>query len=94
MSFKIEKYMEAVMEKRVALIGIIVENLDSTPQINDILHEYAKDIIARLGVPYRERDVCIISIVIDAPQDKISALSGRLGRIDGVSVKAMYTKEK
>ena len=82
------------MEKRVALIGIIVENPDSTPQINDILHEYAKDIIARLGVPYRERGVCIISIVVDAPQDKISSLSGRLGRLDGVSVKTMYTKEK
>ena len=82
------------MEKRVALIGIIVEDSDSTTQINDILHEYAKDIIARLGVPYRERGVCIISIVIDASQDKISSLAGKLGRIDGVSVKTMYTKEK
>ena len=81
------------MKKRVALIGIIVENPDSTAQINDILHEYAEDIIARLGVPHRERGVCIISIVVDAPQDKISSLSGKLGRIDGVNVKTMYTKE-
>ncbi len=82
------------MEKRVALIGIIIENPDSISRINDILHEYSNEIIARLGVPYRERDVCIISIVADAPQDKISTLSGKLGRLDGVNVKTMYTKEK
>ena len=82
------------MDKRVALIGIIVENSESAAQINDILHEYATSVVARLGVPYRERGVNIISIVIDAAQNDISTLSGRLGRLEGVSVKAMYTKEK
>ncbi len=82
------------MEKRVALIGIIVENGESAAQINDILHEYATSVVARLGVPYRERGVNIISIVIDAPQNDISTLSGKLGRLEGVSVKTMYTKEK
>lgn len=81
------------MEKRVALIGIIIEKSESAAQINSILHEYADSVVARLGVPYRERGVNIISIVIDAPQNDISALSGRLGRIDGVNVKTMYTKE-
>ena len=82
------------IEKRVALIGIIVENQEIVAQLNDILHEYASDIVARLGVPYRERGVSIISIVIDAPQNDVSTLSGRLGRLSGVSVKTMYTKEK
>lgn len=82
------------IEKRVALIGIIVENQKSVAQLNDILHEYASAIVARLGVPYRERGVSIISIVIDAPQNDVSTLSGRLGRLDGVNVKTMYTKEK
>lgn len=82
------------MEKRVALIGIIVENGESAAQINNILHEYADNIVARLGVPYRERSVSIISIVIDAPQNDISTLSGKLGRLEGVNVKTMYTKQK
>lgn len=82
------------MDKRVALIGIIVEKNESASAINDILHEYASHIVARLGLPYREREVSIISIVIDAPQNVISTLSGKLGRLDGVSVKTMYTKEK
>ncbi len=82
------------MEKRVALIGIIVEKAESTEKLNNILHEFADTIIARLGVPHRERNICIISIVVDAPQDVISTLSGKLGRLDGVSVKTMYTKEK
>lgn len=80
------------MEKRVALIGIIVEDTESTAALNDILHEYGGDVVARMGVPYRERGVCIISIVVDAPADRISSLSGRLGRLRGVSVKTMYTK--
>ena len=82
------------MEKRIALVGIIVENMESTAELNNILHEYSDSIVARLGVPYRERGVSVISIVVDALQDTISSLSGKLGRLDGVSVKTMYTKEK
>ena len=65
------------MDTRVALIGIIVENMDSTPELNKLLHEYGSYIIGRMGLPYRERNVHIISVAIDAPQDVINALSGK-----------------
>ena len=80
------------METRIALIGIIVENLDSTDKINEILHSYNSYIVGRMGIPYRSRRVPIISVVVDAPNDVISAMSGKLGRIDGVSSKVQYTK--
>ena len=80
------------METRVALIGIIVENMDSTPELNNLLHEYGSYIIGRMGLPYRERNVHIISVAIDAPQDVISALSGKLGALRGVSAKTVYSK--
>ena len=79
------------METRVALIGIIVENMDSTPELNNLLHEYGSYIIGRMGLPYRERNVHIISVAIDAPQDIISTLSGKIGRLKGVSVKTAYS---
>lgn len=81
------------MEKRMALIGIVVENPEQSQQVNELLHVYGQYIVGRLGVPYRERGLSIISIIIDAPKDAISALSGKLGRISGVQVKTMYTKE-
>lgn len=80
------------METRIALIGIIVENLNSTDKINEILHCYNSYIVGRMGIPYRSRGVAIISVVVDAPNDIISAMSGKLGRIDGVSSKVQYTK--
>ncbi len=80
------------METRVALVGIIVEDMSATDKINEILHEYAGYIIGRMGVPYRQRGISIISVILDAPQDKISALSGRLGNIPGVNSKVQYTK--
>ena len=80
------------MENRIALLGIVIENPELSKQINDLLHEYSEYIVARLGVPYRERGLSIISIVMDAPNDAISALSGKLGRLNGVQCKAMYTK--
>ena len=80
------------METRIALIGIIVEDLNSTDKINEILHEYNDYIVGRMGLPYRSRGVAIISFVIDAPNDVISAVSGQLGRIKGVSSKVQYTK--
>ncbi|HIT84546.1 MAG TPA: iron-only hydrogenase system regulator [Candidatus Ornithomonoglobus intestinigallinarum] len=80
------------METRIALIGIIVEDLSSTDKINEILHSYSDRIVGRMGIPYRSRGVAIISVVVDAPNDVISAMSGKLGRIDGVSSKVQYTK--
>ena len=80
------------MSTRVALIGIIVENTDSVERLNQLLHEYGPYIIGRMGIPYRERQVSIISVVIDAPAEIISALSGRLGRLPGISTKTVYSK--
>lgn len=79
------------METRVALIGIIVENEASVASLNDLLHQYAPYIIGRMGVPYRPRGVNIISVALDAPQDAIAALSGKLGRLEGVSAKTQYS---
>ena len=79
------------METRVAVIGIIVEEPSSVEQLNAVLHEYGGYIIGRMGIPYREKGIYIISIAIDAPQDVISALSGKIGRIKGVSNKAAYS---
>lgn len=80
------------METRVAIIGILVENPDSVEQMNTILHEYGKYIIGRMGIPYHEKNVSIISIAVDAPQDIISSISGKVGRLSGVSAKTVYTK--
>lgn len=79
------------METRVAVIGIIVENMDSVDELNAILHEYGPHIIGRMGLPYREKGIHIISIAIDAPQDIINTLSGKLGKLDGVSAKTAYS---
>lgn len=85
--------MEEVVNSRVALIGILVENTGETAQLNEILHEYAPYIIGRMGVPYAKKEVNIISVAVDAPEAKISALSGRLGMLDGVSTKVIYAKK-
>lgn len=79
------------MNTRIALIGIIVEDMESTPQLNNLLHEYANHIIGRMGIPYRERDVNIISVAIDAPLDIINALSGKIGRLPGITAKTIYS---
>lgn len=80
------------METRIALIGIIVEDMNSTDKINNILHEYSQYMVGRMGIPYREKNVGIISVVIDATNDVISSLSGKLGMIPGINVKTMYSK--
>lgn len=80
------------MDSRVALIGIVVENGGSVETLNRILHEYGPYIIGRMGIPYAKRGINIISIALDAPTDVISALSGKLGRLEGVSTKAVYSK--
>lgn len=80
------------MDTRIALIGIIVEEPSAADRINAVLHEYAPYIVGRMGIPYRQKEVCIISVVIDAPGDLISALSGKLGMLGGVSIKTVYSK--
>lgn len=80
------------METRVAIIGIIVEETGSVEKLNSILHDYTNYIIGRMGLPYRAKGINIISIAIDAPQDVISALSGKLGRLPGISTKVLYSK--
>ena len=79
------------METRVAVISIIVEQKDSVEKLNNILHEYGEYIIGRMGVPYRQRNINIISIAIDAPQDKISTLAGKIGKLPGVSAKTAFS---
>ena len=79
------------MESRVALIGIIVENEDAVEKLNCVLHEDGRYIVGRMGIPYREKKINIISIAVDAPQDIISAMSGKIGKLDGVSAKTAYS---
>lgn len=79
------------METRVAIIGIIVENSESVAALNAILHEYGAYIIGRMGIPYHARGINIISVAVDAPQNIISALSGKIGRLAGISAKTVYS---
>ena len=81
------------METRVALIGIIVEDMDSVERLNGLLHEYGPYVIGRMGIPYREKNISIISVVVNAEMDIISTLAGKLGMIKGVSVKTVYSKK-
>ena len=79
------------MDTRVAVISIIVSKEEAVEKLNSILHNYAKYIIGRMGLPYRAKNVNIICVAVDAPNDASSALSGKLGSIDGVSVKTAYS---
>jgi len=81
------------MEKRIAVIGIIVENINSVEQLNSVLHDYGEYIVGRMGLPYRERNISIVSIAVDAPQNTISELSGKIGKINGISVKTAYSNK-
>lgn len=80
------------METRIAVVGIIVESSDSVEKLNNILHDYGQYIIGRMGLPYQKRNISIISIVMDAPNDVISALSGKLGMLPNVSSKTVYQR--
>ncbi len=80
------------MDTRVAVMSIIVENINSIETLNNTLHEYRNYIIGRMGLPYHQKNINIISIALDAPQDVISALSGRVGNLDGVSVTIAFSK--
>ena len=79
-------------ETRIAVLSIIVENTDTTAELNDIIHEYAEYMVGRMGIPYRARGINIISLVVDAPQKVISTVSGRIGRLEGVTSKVAYAK--
>ena len=79
-------------ETRIAVIGVIVEDKEAVGRVNQLLHEYGEFIIGRMGLPYEKKAVNIISVVVDAPVDKISALSGKLGRLPGVSAKALFSR--
>ncbi|MBS6323265.1 MAG: iron-only hydrogenase system regulator [Clostridium sp.] len=79
------------MQTRVAVMAIIVEKGDAVERLNAVLHEYGEHIIGRMGIPYRKKGINIVSIALDAPQDTISALAGKLGNIEGLSVKTAYS---
>lgn len=81
------------METRIAIIGIIVENVKHVEELNQLLSSYGNYIIGRMGIPYHKRDLNIISIAIDAPQDIINALSGKIGKIPGISSKTVYSQK-
>ncbi len=80
-------------EKRIGVIGIVIENLDQVPLINDILHQNGKIIVGRLGIPYREKGISIISLIVDGTTDEIGALNGKLGKLEGVNVKSALSKK-
>ncbi len=80
------------MEKRLGVVAIILEDKKYADRVNDILHEYNQIIIGRMGLPYKERSVAVISLIVDATSDEVSALTGKLGRIDGVTVKSALAK--
>ena len=79
------------MQTRVAVMSIIVENPDSVESLNSLLHTFSGYIIGRMGIPYREKNISIISVAVDAPQNEIAALSGKIGKLNGVSIKTAYS---
>lgn len=81
------------MEKRIGIVGIVIEDLECTERINAILHEHAWLIVGRMGIPCKDRGVSVVSLIVDGSNDDISALTGKLGRISGASVKSMITKD-
>jgi len=80
------------VDKRIGIIGIVIERFPCVERVNAVLHEYAGLIIGRMGLPYRERGISVISLIVDGSNDEISALTGKLGRITGATVKSMITK--
>lgn len=80
------------MEKRIGVVGIVVEDMNSTAKLNSILHEYSDIILGRLGVPYRERKISVISLIVEGTTDQIGALTGKLGNLPGVNVKSALSK--
>ncbi len=83
----------AALEKRIGVVGIVVEDLKRAAEVNVILHEYSHIIVGRMGIPYREKGISVIALIVDGTSDKISAMTGKLGKIDEVSVKSAITKK-
>lgn len=81
------------MENRIAVLGIVLDNPEMSQSVNAILHEYSDVIIGRMGIPYREKNVAVISVAVDTDADKISAMTGKLGKLNGVNVKAAISKK-
>ena len=85
-------FQEDLMEKRIGVIAIVVENLSSATDVNTALHEFSDIIVGRMGIPYRERGISVISVIVDGSNDRISAMTGKIGRIPFVSVKTALAK--
>jgi putative iron-only hydrogenase system regulator len=81
------------MDKRIGVVGIVVEDLESANAVNSILHDYSEIIVGRMGIPYREKGISVISIIVDGTTDEISAMTGKLGKIKSVSVKSAMAKK-
>lgn len=79
------------MDTRVAVIAVIVENTEQVTELNALLHKFGDHIIGRMGIPYPKKKISVISVAVDAPQDVISSLSGQIGRLDGITVKTVYS---
>ena len=79
------------MSTRVAVMSIILEDSSNAGEVNAVLHQYGDYVIGRMGIPYRQKGIYIISVAVDAPQDVISAMSGKIGRLPGVNIKAAYS---
>lgn len=84
--------LEVKMEKRIGVVGIVVENIESAEKVNTVLHDFADIIVGRMGVPYKERGFSVISVIVDGTSDDISAMTGKLGKINGVNVKSALNK--
>ena len=80
------------MDTRVAMLAIVVEQRENAEQLNQILHEYGQYVIGRMGIPYEKKGISLISVAVDAPQDIISTMSGKIGNLPGITAKAVYSK--
>ena len=88
------KFVEvSAVDNRIAAVGIVVEDLESANEVNAVLHEYSDIVVGRMGIPYRERGLSVISLIVDGNSDQISAMTGKLGKIKAVSVKSAMTKK-
>lgn len=81
------------MEKRIGVVGIVIENIENASKVNDILHSFGNIIVGRMGLPYKEKNMSVISLIVDGTSDEISAMTGKLGKVQGVNVKSAITKK-